>query len=152
MTYAASDAVIRPETLLEKLACNTGLQTAAPKSLCGKGLFYLWNLDFPRHISVETARQWMHKLGFTALFMYFDGHEREDVVEECQQFLKTMAGIGFAHPEQAPTHDAGFPKMLHSLPLINGCYLLSLGWAPPGLTFIFDTSRASAAMALRQLE
>ena len=39
---------------------------------------------FPRHISVETARKWLHELDFEVLSadkgMFFDGHEREDVV------------------------------------------------------------------------
>ena len=42
-TYAASDAVLRPKTLLGKPnTCNIlvfKLSLAAPKSLCGKGLF-----------------------------------------------------------------------------------------------------------------
>ena len=37
-TYAASDAVLRPETLLEKPNTFFKLSLAAPKSLCGKDL------------------------------------------------------------------------------------------------------------------
>ena len=37
---------------------------------------------FPRHVSMETARKWLHQLGFEVLSstkgLYFDGHERED--------------------------------------------------------------------------
>ena len=50
----------------------------------------LWNNEtlepgFPRKISVETARNWLHKLGFEVLTAkkgcFVDGHERADVVE-----------------------------------------------------------------------
>ena len=48
---------------------------------------------FPRKTSVETARQWMHELGFEVLSAskgaYYDGHERDDVVQYRGEFLKT---------------------------------------------------------------
>ena len=60
------------------------------------GKFSLWVNDellpnetlepgFPRKISAQTARKWMHQLGFEVLESkkgtFVDGHEREDVVE-----------------------------------------------------------------------
>ena len=40
--------------------------------------------DFPRKISPETGRKWMHELGFNVVskkkVTFVDGHEREDVV------------------------------------------------------------------------
>ena len=50
----------------------------------------------PGHVSVETARKCVHELGFEVLSadrgMFFDGHERDDVVEERNVFLtKTTA-------------------------------------------------------------
>ena len=71
---------------------------------------------FPGHVSVETARKWLHFLGFEVLSsskgMYFDGHEREDVVKERCGFLRKMVELGFLHPDQAPTPEAAsaFPK------------------------------------------
>ena len=71
---------------------------------------------FPRRISVETARQWMHHLGFEVLSSkkgaYFDGHEREDVVEDRKKFLTKMIEVGFLHPDHAPTPEAqrAFPS------------------------------------------
>ena len=71
---------------------------------------------FPRKISIETARKWLHELGFEVLTpakgMFFDGHERDDVVEYRGQFLRKMIEIGFLHPEQAPTPEAAaaFPS------------------------------------------
>lgn len=71
---------------------------------------------FPRKISVELARRWLHKLGFEVLVpskgMYFDGHERADVVKERGVFLRKLAEIGFVHPDQAPTPESAraFPS------------------------------------------
>ena len=71
---------------------------------------------FPRNVSIETARKWLHQLGFEVLSsskgLYFDGHEREDVVKERHHFLRKMIELGFLHPEQAPTPEAeaAFPK------------------------------------------
>ena len=65
---------------------------------------------FPRKVSIETCCQWLHMMGFEQLSpskgMYFDGHEREDVIESRQK------GIGFLHLDQAPTTEAAraFPK------------------------------------------
>lgn len=65
---------------------------------------------FLRKISVETARQWLHHLGFEVLSStkgaYFDGHERPDVIASRKQFLNDMIAVGFLHPDQAPTPDA----------------------------------------------
>lgn len=40
---------------------------------------------FPRKVSVELARKWLHKLRFEVLSpkkgTYFDGHERDDVIK-----------------------------------------------------------------------
>ena len=75
---------------------------------------------FPRHVSVETARKWLHEMGFEVLSadkgMFFDGHEREDVVKERGEFLTKMIECGFLHPSDAPTPEAAaaFPS---SVPL-----------------------------------
>ena len=48
--------------------------------------------------------------------MFFDGHEREDVVQERKDFFTKMVEYGFLHPSDAPTPEAGraFPS---SVPL-----------------------------------
>ena len=48
--------------------------------------------------------------------MFFDGHEREDVIKERDQFLTKMVECGFLHPSDAPTPEAAtaFPA---SVPL-----------------------------------
>ena len=53
--------------------------------------FAIWvNTEFSVSIHEETARKWLHHLGFSQKGhhkgVYFDGHERDDV-ESCQQFL-----------------------------------------------------------------
>lgn len=58
---------------------------------------------FPRRVSLETARKWMHEMGFETLSvtkgMFFDGHERPDVVEARKQFLEDMVTVGLTmHP------------------------------------------------------
>ena len=75
---------------------------------------------FPRKVSVETARRWLHKFGFEAISsgkgMFFDGHKRKDVIEARRIFLRNMAEIGFLHSDHAPIPEAArtFPS---SVPL-----------------------------------
>ena len=65
---------------------------------------------YPRTTSVETACKWLHHLGFEVLTsrkgIFFDGHEREDVVESRRLFLRKVAKIGFIHFTNAPTPEA----------------------------------------------
>ena len=65
---------------------------------------------FPRKMSLETARKWMLELGFSVVRKkkgtYVDGHERDDVVEYCQKFLRRMVSLGFLNESNAPTEEA----------------------------------------------
>jgi len=65
---------------------------------------------FPRKISIETGRKWMHELGFEVLQAkkgtFVDGHERDDVVTYRKTFLRRMVALGFLHPRNAPTEEA----------------------------------------------
>ena len=65
---------------------------------------------FPRSIHVETARKWMHEMGFQVLKhkkgSFVDGHERDDVVTYRKTFLRRMVALGFLNIENAPTDDA----------------------------------------------
>ncbi|KNF00188.1 hypothetical protein PSTG_06598 [Puccinia striiformis f. sp. tritici PST-78] len=55
----------------------------------------------PKHsqkpITVKTAKRWMHKLGFQPTLhkktIYYDGHERKDVVEARKSFVITVADL-----------------------------------------------------------
>ena len=77
---------------------------------------------FPRHIGVETARKWLHELGFEVLDkkkgVYIDGHEREDVVKHRQKFLRQLVASGFLTKDDAPTGEAkdAFPSDIESPP------------------------------------
>ena len=66
---------------------------------------------FPRRISVETARKWLHEMGFEVLTarkgVFVDGHERSDVIESRTKFLRKMVKLGFLHFTNAPTEQAG---------------------------------------------
>ena len=65
---------------------------------------------YPRRVSVETARKWLHDLGFEILQrskgVFIDGHERPDVVESRVKFLRTMTECGFLRADNAPTEEA----------------------------------------------
>ena len=65
---------------------------------------------FPRKISIETARLWLHHVGFEVLTpqkgIIIDGHERPDVVEAGKLFLRNLTTIGSLHFTTAPTEEA----------------------------------------------
>ena len=77
---------------------------------------------YPRRISVETARKWLHHLDFHVLDqkkgVYIDGHERDDVVDYRKKFLRKMTAIGFLNKDNAPTSEAAscLPIDLHCPP------------------------------------
>ncbi len=77
---------------------------------------------FPRKISVETARKWMHELGFEVVAKkkgtFVDGHERDDVVKYRKTFLRKMVALGFLNAGNAPTEEAkaALPAKLHTPP------------------------------------
>ena len=64
---------------------------------------------FPRQIALETARKWMHEVGFTVVAKkkgtFVNGHERDDVVLYRETFLRRMVRLGFLNPNNAPTDE-----------------------------------------------
>ena len=61
-------------------------------------MFADWvHTEYDTELHEETARKWLGELGFTRLHhqkgVYFDGHDRDDVVTYRNNFLKT-AGLG----------------------------------------------------------
>ena len=56
---------------------------------------------FPECIAPRTARRWLHNLGFSPQpskkGLYFDGHEREDVVEYRRIFLNKILALQSTH-------------------------------------------------------
>jgi len=62
-------------------------------------------------VSLETARLWLHRLGFDIVKiskqLYFDGHERAEVVEARKKYIKKMAELRSENMllEKEPTED-----------------------------------------------
>ena len=56
---------------------------------------------FPQSITPRTARKWLHKLGFsvtsTKKGLYFDGHERDDVIEYRKIYLRKIEVLQSTH-------------------------------------------------------
>ena len=56
---------------------------------------------YPQQISLRTARSWLHQLGFKPTphrkGLYFDGHERKDVVEYRGIFLRKLEILESTH-------------------------------------------------------
>ena len=83
------------------------------KHACGKGepnltskMFADWiHREYDTKIQDRTARRWLAKLGFSQVQhqkgVYFDGHERADVVACRDAFLNKNGGVGqkFAHSQ-----------------------------------------------------
>lgn len=120
--YQRSGVLWNSESLNKKarryISCNAHVKG---RSNLTSGLFCQWVNDellpnetlepgFPRKISAETGRKWMHELGFEVKHVkkctFVDGHEREDVVEYRNIFLRRMITLGFLHPRNAPTEEA----------------------------------------------
>ena len=72
----------------------------------------------PRKISVEVGRKWLHSMGFQVKRItkgiYYDGHERQDVIEARESFLKKMVSLGFLHSSNSPS-----PEMASYLPEVE---------------------------------
>lgn len=75
---------------------------------------------FPRKIAVETVRKWMHEMEFEVVAKkkgtFVDGHERDDVVEYHEIFLRRLVSLGFLNASNAPTEEAkkALPTDLHT--------------------------------------
>ena len=69
----------------------------------------------PAAISTRTARQWLHALGFQPSpahkGVYFDGHEREDVVQYRSLFLRKLEILESTHAPPPPCSDMPSPVL-----------------------------------------
>ena len=94
---------IDDETITLLLSSERGKHCKNPGSLINDenfrldttDMFNAWVKDtYQLDICSETARVWLHKLGFTQKnhhkSVYFDGHEREDVVSYREEFLQKL--------------------------------------------------------------
>ena len=96
--------------------------------------------DFP-----EEFRQKQHASGSMSLAsnckgIFFDGHERDDVVAERKSFLDEMAKVGFLHPDHAPNQKR----------LVLSChqflYLQTVMWGKKGEHMLRPKSKGSGIM------
>ena len=91
-------------------------QSLLPSSILDPG--------YPRSISVETGCKWLHELGFEVLDkkkgVYIDGHERDDVVQHRQRFLRQMVSGGFLSREFALSEEA---RSALNFPMISSHHL-----------------------------
>ena len=119
--------------------------------------------NLPRTISVRTANRWLHQLGFTPKShkkgSYVDGHEREDVVRNREEFLKMIADLKSSHKppppcsdEMAPipSPDAEFQKQLvliyHDESIFNTNEGQTWLWAMEGTPIIQPKTKGSGIM------
>jgi hypothetical protein len=85
--------------------CRAWLRSQIPDAICGRS-FALWireslhlhlNYTHPIVIHERTAQRWLHCLSFAPEVyrqgLYFDGHERSDVVEYRKRFLDEMSAF-----------------------------------------------------------
>ena len=113
--YVRSNAVIKGKPNMTAISfCRWVNESLLPNSVLDPG--------YPRKISVQTARRWLHELGFEVLDkkkgIYRDGHERPDVVQHRKRFLRQLVVGGFLTKELAPSEEAKapFPDDLESPP------------------------------------
>lgn len=68
-------------------------------------------IQTPIEIKSRTARKWLHKLSFEykdiKKNVFVDGHERPDMVEDCQKFLRIMKDL---EPYLIEFEEDGFMK------------------------------------------
>ena len=65
--------------------------------------------EAPKKVSTTTATRWLHKLGFspssTKKGVYIDGHERQDVVDYRNLYLKKMEILETTHAQPPQASD-----------------------------------------------
>ena len=90
--YFRANAVVKGKPNLTSISfCRWVNEYLLPNSILVPG--------YPRKISVQTARLWLHELGFQVLDkkkgIYIDGHERDDVIKNRKKFLRKLVAGGF---------------------------------------------------------
>jgi len=114
--FVRNNAVVKGRPNMTSISfCHWVNEVLLPNSVLEPG--------YPRCISVQTARRWLHELGFEVLDkkkgIYIDGHERDDVIQHRRKFLRQMISSGFLTKETAPSEEAkqAFPDDIESPPL-----------------------------------
>ena len=158
--YVRKNAVVKGRPNMTSIAfCRWVNESLLPNSILDPG--------YPRSVSIETARKWLHELGFEVLDkkkgIYIDGHEREDVVQYRQRFLRQLVAGGFLAAEFAPSLEAksAFPTdidepsperreknifIFHDESTFNANDDEALQWGRPESQIIRPKSRGSGIM------
>ena len=88
---------------------------------------------YPLKISVVTAWRWLHELGFqvitTRMGIFIDGHERKDVIEQRNNFLRRMVKlVFFIYKSSYQSSQKAFPTdkdphytVKNGVSIYNGC-------------------------------
>ncbi len=81
-----------PENVVKENACRKGMPNLTVE------MFRSWiDNEHECIVSKETARKWLHVLGVKQVNhqkgVYFDGHERDDVVAYRKQFLDKLTEL-----------------------------------------------------------
>lgn len=90
--------------------CKHACRKGEPNLTCK--MFAEWvHTEYGVNISEETARTWLLELGFCRMHhqkgVYFDGHERDDVVTYRKQFLREIDKKSLTCNSNTPVLDAG---------------------------------------------
>ena len=84
----------RPELVQEELNTPEGLEQSI---LAGSTVRENGDIDRQAGICSKTARKWLNRLGYkwkeVQKEVFFDGHEREDVIEYRKTFLNEMKSL-----------------------------------------------------------
>ena len=98
-------SVKKPYSLIKNDNFCTSARKFVKENACRKGMpnltvemFRSWiDNEHECIVSKETARKWLHVLGFKQVNhqkgVYFDGHERDDVVAYRKQFLDKLTEL-----------------------------------------------------------
>ena len=93
--YIRTNACVKGKpNLTEHSFCQWVNEVLLPKKTLEPG--------FPRKVGLETARKWMHEMGYEVLRSkkgaYLDGHKHDNVVLYWTTFLRRMVTLRFLNP------------------------------------------------------
>jgi len=61
------------------------------------------------HTGYQYCRKWLHTKALQVKHItkgiYVDGHKMADIIEACNEILKTMTSLGFLQPSNAPNEE-----------------------------------------------
>ncbi len=118
-------------------------------------MFQQWVCDkYRTKICKETARVWLHKLGFDqrchSKGVYFDGHDREDVVAHRKQFVSQLADLESKTMSPSQPHpvttERPIIRVYHDESTFNANAMQSSFWADEEVQVLRQKSLGAAIM------